>query len=432
MKILHTLFLLLSIVAFQTTQAQMSVCDSSGYSLSLAIVNVSCPKGATGVATVASTGCTCMFSGCIFTWSNGQIGHTISGLTAGTYSVTVSHPNGCVLDTSLTITEPASFVDHITKEDPSCYQLNDGLASVVSAPESGILRYAWSNGDTLATMSNQAAGKYYVTTTNIINCSLVDSIELVEPTAVAATLSTSPSCSSGTTGAVNMNISGGTPPYTCLWSNGLTTQNINNIAAGTYTAETSDANGCNKQYTATVSSIPSPTPTIASSPNPTICVGASTQIIAVSSGGGASYSWSPTTGLNAPNSNAPIASPAQTTTYTVSATASNGCVGTAQVTVTVNVCSDVEYINAADLQISPNPFSDYLTIDIANLAANEKATIRLYNTLGQAIHVQSCTQGYGTSNSNTQIDLSSLSQGVYILEAQAGNRVYRRQIVKLP
>lgn len=427
MKTIYTILTIALLCIANAAQAQLSVCDSSGYSLSLSVNSVSCPKGATGVATVASTGCTCMFSGCIFTWSNGQNGHTISGLQAGTYNVTVAHPNGCVLDTFVVITEPPAFVESISKEDPSCHSLSNGIASVVSASNSGILSYQWSTGDTLASISNISAGKYFVTTTNIINCNLVDSIELIEPPALNASTSTSASCANGTTGDITMTISGGTPPYSCIWSNGTTTQNLNDVAAGTYSVIASDANGCTKNQDATVASLPSPQPNIIS-PNTVICAGTSTQLIATLAGGG-TYTWSPTIGLSNPNINAPIASPSQTTTYTVTTTAPNGCIGTAQITVTVNVCTDIDLITPqTNWAIAPNPFSDLLTI-ATTITKPQDVHVRLYNTLGQVVYTQLYAQQNGLFN--TQINLAHLPEGIYILEAQANEDLYRRQIIKV-
>ncbi|MBK8473648.1 MAG: SprB repeat-containing protein, partial [Sphingobacteriales bacterium] len=80
------------------------------------------------------------------------------------------------------------------KQDPSCSDSNDGVVAVMPAPDSGPLTYHWSTGDTLSSsIGGLSAGKYYVTTTNFINCSLVDSVELTTPTAVSVAATTNPS-----------------------------------------------------------------------------------------------------------------------------------------------------------------------------------------------------------------------------------------------
>lgn len=431
MKPIFTLILLLVSAMFfsiSVAQAQeVSPCDTSGYSLSLSVNSVSCPGAATGVATVASTGCTCMFSGCIFTWSNGQIGHTATGLQAGVHGVTVTHPNGCILDTTVTITEPSYFVQSITKQDPTCYSMGNGTATVISSADSGPLTYKWSTGDSLtASLDNLAAGKYFVTTTNFINCSLIDSIVLTEPPALNSTTSILPSCAATATGDVSMNISGGTAPYSCLWSNGANTESLSDIAPGTYQVSITDANDCTTQQSVTVAALPSPQPAITTF-NTLICVGSSTQLIATVPGGG-TFSWSPAVGLSNPNVNAPIASPNETTTYTVTATAPNGCIGTTQVTITVQVCSDIAPVSTESVwYIFPNPVSELLSVSTP-LRGKIDITIRLYNMLGQIVYNNTYRQQNGQFD--TQINMAHLPQGNYVLEAQTGSEIYRRQVIK--
>ncbi len=104
-------------------------------------------------------------------------------------------------------------------------------------------------------------------------------------------------------------------------------------ATTTYTVTVTNANGCVRtdQVLVTVS----PLPTIAIAPaTPAVCPGSSVQLTA---SGAVSYSWSPAIGLDDPTSATPVASPAQTTTYTVTGTSAAGCTNTRTVTVTVKV-----------------------------------------------------------------------------------------------
>ncbi len=151
------------------------------------------------------------------------------------------------------------------------------------------------------------------------------------PTATASTASTTV-CEGS---SITLNGGGGTS-YT--WKNPAgtifsTSQNpvINNITpsqAGKYTV-TATLNGCTSQASVTI--IVQPKITATTGPNVTICEGSSTQLTA---SGGVSYSWSPTTGLSNPNIANPVASPTDTTKYTVTAT-NNSCTSTASVTVNV-------------------------------------------------------------------------------------------------
>ena len=98
----------------------------------------------------------------------------------------------------------------------------------------------------------------------------------------------------------------------------------------TYTVTVTDENGCTDTDEVTVF-VTTP-PTVNAGSNVTICANASTNL---SASGAVSYSWSPVTGLSNPTIANPIATPAMTTTYTVTGTAINGCTNEAQVTVFV-------------------------------------------------------------------------------------------------
>ncbi|MBL0051221.1 MAG: SprB repeat-containing protein [Bacteroidetes bacterium] len=55
---------------------------------------------------------------------------------------------------------------------------------------------------------------------------------------------TNVNCNGNSNGAININVAGGTTPYTYSWSNGATTQNVTNLSPNTYTVTVTDANGC--------------------------------------------------------------------------------------------------------------------------------------------------------------------------------------------
>ena len=425
--LLYFLLAYLSVGNWAMAQEPASPCDSSGYVLSLAVNNISCPGAATGVASIASTGCVCMFSGCVFTWSNGQNGHTATGLAPGIHSVTVTHPNGCIMDTSIMITEPARFVESLAKEDPSCYGANNGLVAVIPATDSGPLTYRWSTGDTLsASIANLTAGKYYVTTTNFINCSLIDSVVLNEPPVLSTNALSTSSCSNEATGSVLMTITGGTPPYACLWSDNSIIEDLYEAMPGAYQVMVTDANGCTAEHNATVAAISAPQPNVTAF-NTTICAGSSTQIIATVAGGGI-FAWSPATGLSNPNTNAPIASPSQTTTYIVTATAPNGCSGTAQVTIAVEVCNDITAIDQTnEWSIFPNPVIDLLSVATV-LPQPDDLQIHVYNSIGQRVWQQSYAQQSGKFD--LQIPTADLTPGTYIIEVISEQRTFRRKIAK--
>lgn len=402
----------------QNTINSDSICIASNYFLSLSVSSVSCPGTSTGTATVASTGCVCMFSGCLYTWSNGQTTHTAAGLPAGDYEVTVTHPNGCVLDTSLIINEPSPFVEALISSNATCNGISNGVATIVPSETAGTLSYAWSTGDTLNTVSNLAAGAYQVSVTNFINCQEVLPVTINEPPALSMGVAASPSCANASTGTITPSAIGGTPPYSYACSEMGSTQIITEteqLSPGLYSLTVTDSNGCIDMANATVNALSAPQ-VLVNAPNPNICLGQSTQIIAAVQGGGATFVWSPAVGLSSTTSNAPIASPITTTTYSVTAHYPNGCSAIASITITVEVCSDVEELNT--LKATPQVVSNFAGRELKVLlpAGFLADNMSLYNLMGQQLQTINLN---GTTDSNNAsahiIDMNNLPKGAYVL-----------------
>src|SRR5207247_8979931 len=113
--------------------------------------------------------------------------------------------------------------------------------------------YLWSNPPTTSSNSNLAARTYTVTVSDNNSCTATCSYAVTQPTALpAAGSGTNVSCNGGTNGSASVVASGGTSPYSYLWSNGPTTSSNTNLASGTYTVTVSDNNGCTATCSYTV------------------------------------------------------------------------------------------------------------------------------------------------------------------------------------
>ena len=137
---------------------------------------------------------------------------------------------------------------------------------------------------------------------------------------------TNVSCNATCNGTATLTISGGTAPYTILWSNNANTNSIQDLCAGTYSVTVTDDLGCEDTQTVTISS--DATFSVTTSGNVSICEGESTTI---SASGATDYAW--TSNLGSGNSHS--VSPTSTTSYTVTGTTS-GCSVTETIVVTVN------------------------------------------------------------------------------------------------
>ncbi len=218
------------------------------------LTSVSCNGLSDGAIDITADGGTGAIS---FLWSNGAQTEDLEDLFAGIYSVTATDLNGCTIAHTYTIVEPdtiAIVIDPINTTDVSCYGGNDGKINITVTGGNGGLSFNWSNGETTKDISGLTAGTYSVTVSDSLGCqgALAD-IVVGQPDSLSLTATpTAVSCNATGNGTVTLTITGGTTPYTYLWSNGATSANLNSLAAGTYTVTVTDAKGCIKSSSITV------------------------------------------------------------------------------------------------------------------------------------------------------------------------------------
>ncbi len=214
------------------------------------VTNATCNGGCDGTITgIAISGGTAPYS---YAWSNGATTANITGLCAGNYDLTVTDNGGCTftLPLAITITEPTALVIPTpTVTNISCNGLTDGTIAVAPTGGTGTYTYLWSPaGGSIPTASGLGAGTFTVTVTDVNGCTATESASVTEPTALGLNgfpTVTNVDCFGESTGTVTgLNPTGGTPPYTYLWSNGATTQDVTGLPAGTYNGTVTDANGC--------------------------------------------------------------------------------------------------------------------------------------------------------------------------------------------
>lgn len=129
----------------------------------------------------------------------------------------------------------------------NCYGGNNGAASITITNGVGPFTITWSNGATNVTsISNLTAGYYDVyVVSNTTGCAAFALINITQPPQLNTSLTvTDVACFGGNTGNIQLNVTGGTTPYSYNWSNGPTTQNNNNLSQGTYGVTVTDARLC--------------------------------------------------------------------------------------------------------------------------------------------------------------------------------------------
>ena len=220
--------------------------------------SVTCNGGNNGSAQVTAGGGTGAYT---YTWTGAAAGSNANAnnLPAGTYSVTVGDANGCTAGTQVTILQPAPLATTLTTANPKCNGLANGTATVSFTGGAGLPVFLWQPGlQNGNTVNNLSAGAQSVTITYNGSCTSSLSFTLTDPPVLTAVVSATNSNCGQSNGVATATVSGGTGPYTYLWSNGATSLNSPNILAGPHTFTVTDANNCKAQATANVNDIAGP------------------------------------------------------------------------------------------------------------------------------------------------------------------------------
>jgi hypothetical protein len=297
---------------------------------SVSQTNVSCNGANNGSATASSSGGTGTLS---FNWTPyGGTASTATGLTAGTYTCTVTDANACSASRTFTITQPTAIVvNAVSQTNVSCNAGNNGAATIAASGGTGAFTYNWTPlGGTGITASGLIAGTYTCTVTDANLCSASRTFTITQPTAIVVnTVSqTNVSCNSGNNGTASVSASGGTGTLAYNWTPGNPigdgTASVSGLTAGSWTCTATDENGCSALGIITITE-PTPVTTGISAQTNVSCNGGSNGAASVFASGGSgtlNYNWTPgnpigdgtasVTGLIA-------------ATYTCSVTDANGC-----------------------------------------------------------------------------------------------------------
>ncbi len=279
----------------------------------------------------AKDGTANIISGCndknySFEWSTGDTTAFIQNLAPGKYFFTISSEVGCSILDSIVI-EPYICADlslDYQKNDVNCYGECTGSISINNLVNGKTpFNYQWNTGDFTSDINNLCAGMYFVKVTDSVNCSIIDSIIIDSPEKLLSNISSTNEMSLGANdGTAGINPSGGTGPYTIIWSTGDTSLSIANLSPGTYYVTITDAKDCILEDSATIQSFECSTLNIVSQQQNVSCFGECDASIIISnvenSTGALNYQWN-TSDNSASLDNLCLG------TYTVTITDSLGC-----------------------------------------------------------------------------------------------------------
>lgn len=351
----------------------------------------SCNGGSNGSVNVTTTGGN---GNLTYTWNPSFSTEDISGLSAGTYSLTINDANNCVFTLTATVTEPDAITAALEPQNVTCNGAADGEVTAIPSGGTGAYTYAWAGGATGATVTGVDAGTINVTVTDANQCSASFTGTVTEPAALVTTATqTDVSCNGGADGAINLTVTGGTPNYTFTWTSG-TGEDPTGLSAGANTVTVTDDNGCTTTQTFTITQPAALVVTLTVTDATTSTATDGSISTAVTGGTSAySYAWSNSTS-SADVNNLGVGN------YCVTVTDNNGC--TVSVCDAVSAPSAIGNITDSNIKVYPNPATSFITIEVESTS-----TFAVYTLEGRLVKETTINSG------KTTVDVTQLPAGVY-------------------
>ena len=374
-----------------------------------AISSPTCIGGSDGSATMSSSGCPCMFSTCTFLWENGITTKPNDSLVSGWNSVVITHPDGCIVEDSVLISEPNAVIDSLLIQNVTCFQEDNGKVTLLMDSMHAPYNFLWFNGDTLNFVDALSAGTYNVWVQDARGCMDTLDIEINEPDLLVIESEFSEFlCAESLDGMISFSAFGGTLPYS--YQVNLTSVDdtlLTNLSAGSYTIDAVDANSCQAGVTLEIIELYPLSASFETVP----ASGLETMdgIATVSPSGGLppyTYSWS---SLHVD----PSAVYLNSAWYSVLITDSIGC--TFEDSVFVGLAG-LEGLNHLPFEAYPNPTTGAIYL------SHSCEKIEVYSQEGKLIMIQ---------QESDFIDLSSLVNGLYYLSLRNKHGIQQVPIVRI-
>jgi len=302
---------------------------------------------------------------------------SFNNLAAGTYYPGTRDADQCLdIDTVTIVEANNTIVISMDSTNISCFGSNDGIAQVNISGGVAPVTVQWSTNSTNTTIINLGPGVYSVTVSDGDNCRQSDSVTIVEPAEVIATITGRLDFCAGDSSTLDAGVFS---EY--IWSTGDTTQTITVKQAGAYTVTVYDANVCPDENSVTVTV--NPLPTADAGPGDTIYDFETVTLTPAVNGtvNPSGFWWTPDSTLSCGNCMNPVASPDSTIRYHLTYRDLNGCMDTASVLITV---IKGEFYALVPNAFSPNGDGNNEILYVYH-AGIKKLVFRIFNRWGSLI-----------------------------------------------
>ncbi|MEM6261857.1 MAG: PKD domain-containing protein [Bacteroidota bacterium] len=389
------------------------------------ITDVACNGDSTGAIDITAGGGTGTLS---FNWSNGGMMEDIMNVPAGSYTGVISDTVGCSISATLTVNEPAPVaiaLDSLVNVD--CNGNTTGGIFITTSGGTAPYTYLWSDGSTGSDLSGVGAGMYSGTITDVNGCVLTSAMITVsepDPLALAVDGVGNEACPGDSNGFIFITISGGTMPYSYLWSNGATTPDLTNLPGGVYSGTITDDNGCvftsGNVTISTTDSVPTA--------DFSFSITGGTVDFTNATGNGNNYSWDFGDGSPVVAGTDVSHTYSANAAYTVTLIAYNNCGSdtTTQIVDMMTVGLEEEALGR-NISLFPNPTAGAFSISFTELNLSD-VSLSLYSMEGKEVY----RQGIGTIQGSTTHEVTlenDLAEGVYVLQLTSERFVIHKRVV---
>ena len=312
--------------------------SNSDLNATAAVTDVSCNGGADGEVVISTSGGVSPFNYELLETGATNSTGTFSNISAGAYRVLVTDDNDCSFNVSFDVDQPSPLLLSVAGlTNVACNGDSDGSVTLIATGGTSPFTYSVDAGPSAGTIdgnqiSDLSAGTYTFLVTDDNGCTTTSEVTISEPasgldiTSTPAAI-TDVSCNGGSDGSIDITVTGGTTPYSYVWSSGDNIEDPTTLSAGTYEVTVTDANGCaivGGPYEVDEPTEVTATAVVDSDPD---CEGNTTGEATVTAGGGTpgyTYLWSD-------GQTTATASNLSAGTYLVTVTDANGCEAVASV-----------------------------------------------------------------------------------------------------